>query len=396
MCYRYMQPYLYTLTISIISCIFMKKKKFATLRAWNRKRNYVMKDIRYYFNLFIEKILWDKSKKTTIDFNSVKTILILRNEGKIGDVIVDTAIIKILSQHGYIIDILVTSTNESILKYNKNIRNIYIANNITLNDFMKKHNHNVSKDVVKKLHENNYDLIIDPSMFNIPIHRPRLLKEISAKNVLSFNKKNWLKHYSKSIYFDYNLAHIKKSYELLLAEFNINEESIEYDICYPNNIDEEIESYLFTLPKNNKNIIVNIFAGSDERCLSLTQAKEIDEKLNSLYNDINIIILDHKKVIPDNTFNHAKVYIPKSLQHTIALISKADLVISPDTSIVHISATFQRPLVAIYKDAIHNNKLWGPGYDNSQQIFVSNVKTYEDNNIVEQIIAASEKYLAPN
>ncbi|QKJ49547.1 hypothetical protein G9394_15000 [Proteus vulgaris] len=70
--------------------------------------------------------------------------------------------------------------------------------------------------------------------------------------------------------------------------------------------------------------------------------------------------MDHKKVIPDNAFNHAKIYIPKSLQHTIALISKADLVISPDTSIVHISATFRRPLVAIYKDAIHNNKLWGP------------------------------------
>ncbi|WP_454208846.1 hypothetical protein [Proteus sp. Marseille-Q3619] len=184
-----------------------------------------MKDIRYYFNLFIEKILWDKPKKTTIDFNSVKTILILRNEGKIGDVIVDTAIIKILSQHGYIIDILVTSTNDSILKYNNNIRKIYIANNISLNDFMKKHNHNVSKDVVRKLNENNYDLIIDPSMFNIPIHRPRLLKEISAKNVISFNKKNWLKHYSKSIYFDYNLDHIKKSYELLLAEFNINEKA---------------------------------------------------------------------------------------------------------------------------------------------------------------------------
>ena len=104
----------------------MKKKKFATLRALNRKRNYLMKDIRYYLSLFREKILWDKQKKTTIDFSSVKSILILRNEGKIGDVIVDTSIIKILSQHNYVIDMLVTSTNDSILKYNKYIRNIYI------------------------------------------------------------------------------------------------------------------------------------------------------------------------------------------------------------------------------------------------------------------------------
>lgn len=372
----------------------MKKKRFATLRAWNRKRNYVMKDVRYYMNLFMAKILWDKPKKTAIDFNTVKSILILRNEGKIGDVIVDTAIIKILSQYGYIIDILVTPTNESILKYNKSIRTIYLADNTTLNDFIKKHNHNVSKDVVKKLNENSYDLIIDPSMFNIPIHRPKLLKQISAKNVISFNKKNWLKHYSKSIEFDYNFNHIKKSYELLLSEFNIKNSIIDYDIRYPKKIDQEIDNFLSTLPKNNRNIVLNIFAGSDDRCLSLAQAKEIDDKLNSLYNDINVIILDHKKVIPDNILNYARIYVPTSLQHTVALISKASLIISPDTSIVHISATFQRPLIAIYKNAIHNNKLWGPGYNNSQQLFVSNAKTYKDTDIVDQIITASEKYLS--
>lgn len=371
----------------------MKKKKFATLRALNRKRNYLMKDIRYYLSLFREKILWDKQKKTTIDFSSVKSILILRNEGKIGDVIVDTSIIKILSQHNYVIDMLVTSTNDSILKYNKYIRNIYISNKITLNDFMKKRTHNVSDDILKQLKENNYDLIIDPSMFNVPMHRLKLLNQISAKNVISFNKKRWLKHYSYSIDFDYNLYHIKESYKLLLNAFNIKNTEINYDIQYPDKIDEEIETYLTTLPNENKTVILNIFAGSDERCLSVAQAKEIEEKLSLLSNKINLIILDYKNEIPSNTFKNAKIYNPATLQHTISLISKADLIISPDTSIVHIAATYQKPLIAIYKYSIHNNILWAPGYTQAEQIYVSNSRTYEDKEIVNQIISSTKNYL---
>ncbi|HCT6469302.1 TPA: lipopolysaccharide heptosyltransferase family protein, partial [Morganella morganii] len=137
----------------------MKKKKFAKLRTLNRKRNYMMKNIRYYSRLFIEKILWDKKSKSAIDFTAVKSILILRNEGKIGDVIVDSGLIKVLSQHGYDVDIIVTPDNCSIMQHDKHIRSIYIADKISLNDFMKKRNHNVSSDIIHQLNENKYDLI---------------------------------------------------------------------------------------------------------------------------------------------------------------------------------------------------------------------------------------------
>ncbi|HAT3624877.1 TPA: glycosyltransferase family 9 protein, partial [Morganella morganii] len=120
----------------------MKKKKFTKLRSLNRKRNYMMKNIRYYSRLLIEKILWDKKSKSAIDFSAVKSILILRNEGKIGDVIVDSGVIKVLSQHGYDVDIVVTPDNCSIMQHDKNIRSIYIADKVSLNDFMKNRNHN--------------------------------------------------------------------------------------------------------------------------------------------------------------------------------------------------------------------------------------------------------------
>ncbi len=371
----------------------MKKKKFATLRALNRKRNYIMKKMRYYSRLFVEKILWDKQKKTTIDFNSIKSILILRNDGKIGDVIVDSAIIKPLSQGGYNIDILVTPDNHSIIKNNDYIRNIFIANQTSLSDFFKKRTHNVNNEIIDKLNSNKYDLIIDPSMFNVPMHRLRLLKEISAKDVISFNKKKWLNRYSKSIDFDYRINHITKSCELLLSELNITDNSVNYNLSYSDEIGSDVEKYLSSLPKNNINIILNIFAGCDERCLSLSQAKEIDEKINLLYNNVNIIVLDYNKKIPKIKLPCSNIYNSASLQHSIALISKSDIVISPDTSIVHISAAFNMDLVAIYKNDPDNNVLWGPGYKNSIQLFTSAPNLYDDKNIVNDIVSAIANHM---
>ncbi|MCC8379964.1 lipopolysaccharide heptosyltransferase family protein, partial [Xenorhabdus sp. PB30.3] len=95
-----------------------KNKKFATLRAWNRKRNYLMKDLRYYVKLFISKLIWDDRAKKYFDADNIKTILLLRNEGKLGDMIVDTILLRELSELGYQIDVLATDTNSIILKHN--------------------------------------------------------------------------------------------------------------------------------------------------------------------------------------------------------------------------------------------------------------------------------------
>lgn len=352
-----------------------------------------MKKIRYYSRLFIEKVFWDKKKKSAIDFSAVKSILILRNEGKIGDVIVDSGVISVLSQHGYDVDILVTPDNCSIMQHDKNVRSVYIADKISLNDFMKKRNHNVNNVVINQLNKNKYDLIIDPSIINTPIHRPKILKEISARNVIGFNKNKWINHYGKSIDFDYDKNHIRKSYELLLSAFGITDSPADYEIAYPDETGHDVDNYISLLPQQNINILINMFAGSSERNLSLSQVKELDDRLNSLHDNITVIVLDYKNELSEKNFSHAHIYNPPSLQHSIALISKSDLIISPDTSIVHISAAFRKDLIAIYKNDIHNNELWGPGYENAVQIFTSTSKIYEDDNIINEIISSAEKKL---
>ena len=64
----------------------------------------------------------------------------------------------------------------------------------------------------------------------------------------------------------------------------------------------------------------------------------------------------------------------KDIMETSYLISKADLIITPDTSIVHIAAVFKRKLIAIYRldnrvENEVNRYLWGPNYKEAVQLF---------------------------
>lgn len=80
---------------------------------------------------------------------------------------------------------------------------------------MRKFNHNVPRDVINELANNKYDIIIDPSLFDIPVHRLRLFRQIKAKSVLGFNKWPSIKHYSHSFDFDCQRWHVTKTFELI-------------------------------------------------------------------------------------------------------------------------------------------------------------------------------------
>ncbi len=62
------------------------------------------------------------------------------------------------------------------------------------------------------------------------------------------------------------------------------------------------------------------------------------------------------------------------------------MIISPDTSIVHISAAWNKALICVYKNVTDNNDLWGPGYENARQIIVNSRKIADVDNVPELIL----------
>ncbi len=111
------------------------------------------------------------------------------------------------------------------MRYHPGIRRIYEAENVASGDFLHKFTHNVPESVINELANNKYDIVIDPSLFDMPIHRMLLLRQIKAKSVLGFNKWASINHYSKSFDFDCENWHVSKTYTFIAEHLNLDKTS---------------------------------------------------------------------------------------------------------------------------------------------------------------------------
>ena len=349
------------------------EKKFATLRRWNRSKNYFMKSLRMRF----AKMIWDHRSKKAFALQDIRKILLLRDDDKIGDMVVSTSVMRELSKQGYLVDILATPKNAAIVQYNPYVNKVLSTE---------------APGIAAQLSAEKYDLVIDMGDKISPASL-RFLRNLSAKNVIGFNKENY-NIYNKSVqYHDFN-GHITNRYDLLMQVMGLADYSTQYELFYPAELDQDVLSFLQKMG-HEKFVLINAFAADSRREMSFSQLEELIHSLKNLYPNTGIILLDHLNKI-DFTLPE-DVYISpfNTLLSAIALISHIDMIISPDTSIVHIAATYNKPLVALYGNDLHgkyvNSDVWGPGYANAIQLRTVN-KYHEVSSIpVSEIIAAIHK-----
>lgn len=364
---------------------------FKKIRAWNRKRNYYFKKVKLNIKIYIAKLIWDKRRKSVFDIGSVKTVLLLRNEGTIGDVVVSTPLVKCLYESGYTVDLLLTKSSRVAMKYNPYVRHVYEAGDCNNKVFLKSFNHTVAASTIETLRENNYDLVVDLCLFDTPVHRMMLFRDIKAKFVIGFNKWSCINHYSKSISFENGDEHVTKAISLVAHNMGLDFKNRNaYDLHIPSEISSEVQEYLSAWEGKVK-VVINIFTGSPERNLSQEQLSQTIGMLSEKSDNMIFIILDHRKELDIHLSDNAVINPFNSLHHVMELIRNVDLVISPDTSIVHISATWKKPLISIYKNITDNNYLWAPGYKGASQIIVNNRKISDVENVPELILNEAKK-----
>jgi len=326
------------------------QKKFAKLRQWNRRRNYYFKALR----MRLAKLFLDYRTCQPLTLDAVKKVLLLRDDGKIGDMVVSTSLLREFNVRGYIIDVLATPENFPIIENNPYIRKIFINN---------------SKGINKQLSQEKYGVVIDMGD-KISPKSLYFLRAIKANNVIGFNK-NEYKIYNKSIPFQGYNEHISKRYSLLMTELGFKNYSIDYELHICDHINEKVSEYLKSLP-GKYNLVINPFTASKERDLEEGQLQNLVNELHKKLPDINIILIGLPERIANMNIEKTFVNPYMSIQGAMSLIYQCDLVISPDTSVVHIAAIWKKPLVALYGNDTHgmfnNNDVWGPGYSNAIQI----------------------------
>ena len=287
---------------------------------------------------------------------SHKNILVVRL-GKIGDIIISSSVFEILKERypGIRITLLTLKRNNPALKYNPKIdHKIFVSGNLSL--FFS----------LIKLRRINFDLLLDlnddPSNTSIIIRRI-----VKSKLSLGFDFKSPNKPSIAIAQPPKTKTHIIDRIKVLLEgiDVQLEEKELKPVLYLGENEESEVVRQL-TTGKENRIIAVNISAGAPTRIWN-------EEKYSELIKSIAInklwrIVILHSK----NDFKKAKRLqaniendrvIPMqyhSFQHFAAYIRNAALLITPDTSAVHIASAFNVPVIAMYPGVKWNFVSWQP------------------------------------
>ena len=341
-----------------------------------KKLNRIFQDYMREKRLKIGKYIWDRKEKSKIiegdNFlkdNNIKSILFLRYDGKIGDMIVNSLMFREIKKvypdtkigvitRGVAIDIIKNNPNvDEIYEYHKDRKKI--------------------KDLALKIKEEKYDLLIDFSEM-LRVNQMMLINLCGARINIGLDRKDW-KLFDLSIESGKDFKwteHITKRYLAYLIKLGLKKENIDisYDIYLKNEKKYEI---FFNKIKENKKLILNPYGASKHKSFSIETLENIINYLKD--KDIAIILVyfgDKYKELELLEKKYKYVYILEKIESildTAILIKKSDYVISPDTSIVHIASAFNKKMITVYppkggKYGV-DHLVWAPKSEYSKVIF---------------------------
>jgi len=315
-------------------------------------------------------------KKYSYDFNpkNIKKILILRYD-RLGDMVVTLPLIETLKQSypEYQIDVLASQINASIIKNNSNISSIFIYN------FREKKNFINFIKVFFKLRKRKYDMVIDP-FFNNLSRSSAHLNIINARFNIGLEKKeryglqaNDFKLFYKATPFNSQNT-LMENLLNISSIFKIERKDFKREITF-NVEDEEINTInLLKKFKSKKIILFNIQGSIKERSFNNDFIFHFSSIITQNSNNQIILISmpERYKALEAklNTLNNHQIILAKTktILEAVALVKHADIIISPDTSIVHIASCFNKKLITFYKNNLFNKNIFSP-FSQEYQMF---------------------------
>lgn len=334
--------------------------------------------IKFAFFKLLGKISKPNNYNGVVDLLKVKRILLLRYD-VIGDYIVTTSLINFIKSinPNILIDIVITEKNEILAKNDPNINKYYQVK------YSKHYNFNYIK--LKHLRKNDYDLIF--ALISSKITKSALITFFSAPHAIkiaSYDSRN------KEIYSQF-FEILTKDFKggqtwtqkmLNLGKLNIvnkqadpanespyiilNKEAIEkinawtqeYNLSYNPKLDN-IRVKNSTLDKlsarqGREYVVINMAGSNEKRVLSKNNIIEIIKPLAIQFPDLLFFLSGgpafkelNKDIIYELGIENIKLLDLDLLSFMGALIG-AKLLISPDTSAVHIAATAGVPEVVMF------------------------------------------------
>ena len=340
--------------------------------------------------------LFSNKKSIPFDIKKSKRVLILKYD-RIGDMIVATPIFRELKSAypEMSISVLASKANKDVIRYNPYIDKIYTNyKNSVLSDLQ----------TLLTLRKKSFDVCIELEHSVIP-HAIIRLKIINPKKTISIYKdgRYGVKGSELQLY-DYftkedKKNHFGKIWLDTLIFFGITPSSYRYDIFLSDIERDRAKSFVFSLGNKIK-IGINIESFFPEKCIRKNELKQICCGLLNKYSNIKIVIIHSpnsvsktNKILSELDLDFViPSYTTKTIIDAAALIEQLDLIISPDTSIVHVASALDKPIVSIHENNKYSFRSWSPSSTLTKTVF-----SPKDNSIdgfdVEKVIEFSSQLL---
>ncbi len=355
-----------------------------------------------YLSKLIINLLNNRGKKQHVE--EPENILILTYD-KIGDMVLTTPMFRILKENypDVNIDVFASSRNKDIIKYNPNTRNIYEFNNEDKSTVLK----NIK--AVLRARKTKYDYIID-CWRKISLFQFLKLKFLRAKIKITPYKLNYFEKITGYKTKELNIydrihgnrknKHFSKYFVDLLDDLNKNNiNNTSYDF-YHNSMGKNKAKNLLSKIDTKNIVVFNTDSRTDERSMDFKDIKYIvDKMLNN--KSVSIILLARKnrlkKLRKNEDLKYDRLFFCYPLENILEIgpvFEKTDILISPDTSFIHIACAFEIKIVGIYSSNKGNYTRFKPITDNYRVVFSKNDKMNSIENFnPDEVIRFSSEFL---
>ncbi len=294
-----------------------------------------------------------------IDYSGLKSVLVLRI-GKIGDLVLSSFVFSSLKKinPNIKITLITLKKNREVLEFNTYIDEIYYINKNLFSILS-----------LLKLKFKKFDLIIDLND-NPSSTSTFLLKKLKSRHKLGFDFTRQSKYLTLKVKVpNKTQTHLIERYVKLLvesgAEIDIGE--VKPEIHINPQIDNLIKYKFLEIKKHHKIISINISSGAKIRFYKSENWINIIKEITSLMPDVKfaILFLKSEKPYADQIRNsfHPDLFIHSSTTnfHEFASIIKySDLLISPDTSAIHIASATGTSIIGLYPEPEWNFVSFAP------------------------------------
>jgi ADP-heptose:LPS heptosyltransferase len=294
--------------------------------------------------------------KSAPDYSQMRKVLIIRL-GKIGDIVVTSFVFEIIKTNYPQIDIylLTLKSNQDVLKFNPRLKKVfYSKNNVTL--FWN----------LIKLRSFNFDLLLDFND-NQSTTSSLIFRFLKAKFKAAYNFEKY-----KNI-IDIKINPLRKS------ESHIIERMKDFLLQLGIPIDNyNVKPFFYLNPsvyaeikkekgEDEKIVAINLSAGAKIRYWDKDKWVELIKLILKEYSSFKLLLLSTasdeslRKEIQSNFFQTQCQSVNNlTIQQYASYIQISDVLITPDTSAVHLASALGIPTIALYPNYDSNFVSWQP------------------------------------